>query len=68
MPELSVAVGDVHDIAPVASPVPVFPAWSVGQSLTTGFSLSRIQFRTFINERILKQQSNSPIGVFTDCS
>ena len=40
MPELSVAVGAVQDIVPVAIPLSVTPDWVPGQSLITGVSTS----------------------------
>ena len=40
VPELSVAVGAVQDIVPVASPLSVTPDTSLGHPLITGLSLS----------------------------
>ena len=39
-PELSVAVGAVQDIVPVAIPLSVLPDWLVGHPLMTGPSMS----------------------------
>ena len=42
MPELSVAVGAVQDIVPVANPLSVLPDWVLGHPLITGLSTSII--------------------------
>ena len=42
MPELSVAVGAVQDIVPVANPLSVTPVWVPGQPVMTGPSTSDI--------------------------
>ena len=42
VPELSVAVGAVQDIVPVAIPLSVTPVWVVGQPVMAGFSLSGV--------------------------
>ena len=43
VPELSVAVGAVQDIAPVLCPLSVTPDWVPGQSLMAGPSTSDIR-------------------------
>ena len=40
VPELSVAVGVVQDIVPVASSLSAVPDWSLGHPLKTGRSMS----------------------------
>ena len=42
VPELSVAVGAVQDIVPVAIPLSVLPDWVLGQPVITGLSASDI--------------------------